>query len=211
MDLPEVKNQRQPSHSADTMTAIAACSKGREQMLYVLLSASGMRFGEALGLQIGKHISDDCLTLLIRQKVWNGRVQPFLKTENGVRDIDLHPDVAALLKRFIGIRTSGFLFCSKNGLPLLQSNVLRLSLHQLLKQLGQSKAGAHAFRRFRTTWLRKQHAPEDLIRFWLGWSNKSVADVYSKLKDDVTFRRKVAEQVGVGFELPWAKTEVAPN
>jgi hypothetical protein len=210
MDLPEVKNQRQPSHSGDTMTAIAAGSKGREQTLYVLLGASGMRFGEALGLEIGKHISDDCLTLLIRQKVWNGRVQPFLKTENGVRDIDLHPDVAAILKRFIGNRVSGFLFCSKNGLPLLQSNVLRLSLHQLLKQLGQPKAGAHAFRRFRTTWLRKQHAPEDLIRFWLGWSNKSVADVYSKLKDDVAFRRKVAEQVGIGFELPAEKTEVAP-
>jgi Phage integrase family len=210
MDLPEVKNQRQPSHSVDTMTAIAAGSKGREQMLYVLLAASGMRFGEALGLEIDKHISDGCSTLIIRQKAWNGHVQLFLKTENGIRDIDLHPDVAAMLKRYVGDRTSGFLFESKNGFPLLQSNVLRLSLHQLLKKLGQSKAGAHAFRRFRTTWLRKQHAPEDLIRFWLGWSNRSVADVYSKLKDDVAFRRKVAEQAGIGFELPAEKTEVAP-
>jgi integrase len=132
------------------------------------------------------------------------------KNENGVRDIDLHPDVAAMLKRFIASRSSGFLFCAKNGLPLLQSNVLRLSLHQLLKKLGQPKAGAHAFRRFRTTWLRKQHAPEDLIRFWLGWSNKSVADVYRKLMDDVAFRRKVAEQVGIGSELPTEKAEVAP-
>ena len=134
----------------------------------------------------------------------------FLKTANGVRDIDLHPDVAAMLQRFIGSRSSGFLFCSKNGLPLLQSNALRLSLHQLLKKLGQPKTGAHAFRRFRTTWLRKQHAPEDLIRFWLGWSNKSVADVYSKLKDDVAFRRKVAEQVGIGFDLPIEKVQAAP-
>ncbi len=157
-----------PSHSGEVMTEIAAGSKGREQMLFVLSGASGLRFGEALGLEIDKHVSDDCSMLLIRQKVWNGRVQPFLKTENGVRDIDLHPDVAAMLKRFIGNRISGFVFCSKNGLPLLQSNVLRLSLHQLLKKLGQPKAGAHAFRRFRTTWLRKQHAPEDLIRFWLG-------------------------------------------
>jgi hypothetical protein len=210
MDLPEVKSQPQPSHSGDTMSAIAAGSKGREQMLYVLLGASGMRFGEALGLEIDKHISEDRSTLLIRQKAWNGHVQPFLKTENGVRDIDLHPDVAAMLKTYVGNRTSGFLFGSKNGLPLLQSNVLRLSLHQLLKYLSQPKAGAHAFRRFRTTWLRKQHAPEDLIRFWLGWANKSVADVYSKLKDDVAFRRKVAEEVGIGFELPREKSEVAP-
>lgn len=107
MDLPEVKNQRQPAHSSEAMTAIVSGSKGREQMLYVLLGASGLRFGEALGLEVDKHISDDCYTLLIRQKAWNGRVQPFLKTENGVRDIDLHPDIAAMLKSFIGNRTSG--------------------------------------------------------------------------------------------------------
>jgi integrase len=210
MDLPEVKNQRQPTHSGETMTAIVAGSKGREQMLYVLLGATGLRFGEALGLEIDKHISDDCSTLLIRQKVWNGRVQLFLKTENGIRDIDLHPDVAAMLKRFIGNRTSSFLFSSKTGLPLLQSNVLRLSLHPALRKLGQPHSGAHAFRRFRTTWLRKQHAPEDLIRFWVGHANKSVTDVYSKLKEDVAFRKKVAEQVGIGFELPAQKPDLAP-
>lgn len=211
IDLPEVKDQRQPTHSSETMKAIAAGSKGREQMLYVLLGATGLRFGEAIGLEIDKHISDDFSTLHIRQKVWCGRVQTFLKTENGVRDIDLHPCISAMLKKFVRDRTSGLLFCSKNGLPLLQSNVLRLSLHQLLKKLGQPKSGAHAFRRFRTTWLRKQYAPEDLIRFWLGHANKSVTDVYSKLKEDVTFRKKVAEQVGIGFDLPVGKLEVAPN
>ena len=59
--------------------------------------------------------------------------------------------------------------------------------------------------------MRKQSAPEDLIRFWLGHANKSVTDGYSKLKDDVAFRKKVAEQVGVGFELPVEKPEVAPK
>jgi len=87
IDLPEVKDTRQPAHSIETMKAIAVGSEGREQMLYILLGASGLRFGEAFGLEIDKHISDDFSTLHIRQKVWNGRVQPFLKTENGVRDI----------------------------------------------------------------------------------------------------------------------------
>jgi integrase len=115
-------------------------------MLYVLLGATGLRFGEAFGLEIDKHISDDFSTLHIRQKVWSGQVQPFLKTGNGVRDVDLHPSIAAMLKRFIGNRTSGFLFRSKNGFPLLQSNVLKLSLHPLLERVGQPKSGAHAFR-----------------------------------------------------------------
>ena len=111
-------------------------------------------------------------------------------------------------------RSSGadrFLFCSKTGRPLLQSNVLRAYLYPLLERAGEQKAGAHAFRRFRTTWLRKQHAPEDLIRFWLGHDNRSITDTYCKLNEDVVFRKNVAEQVGIGFELPTENLEVAPN
>ena len=211
MDLPEVKNQRQPTYSSEMMKSIVAGSEGRERMIFLLLGATGIRIGEALGLEIGKHISKDFSTLYIRQKVWHGSVQMFLKTENSVRDVDMHSSIATLLERFVGKRTSGFLFCSKSGRPLLLSNVLRLSLHPLLAGLGQPKTGAHAFRRYRTTWLRKQHAPEDLIRFWLGHANKSITDVYSKLKDDVTFRKQVVEQLGIGFELPVEKLEVAPN
>jgi integrase len=211
IDLPEVKIQRQPTHTTESMTAIAVGSKGRERMLYVLLGATGMRIGEALGIEIDKHISDDFSTLQIRQKAWNGRIQPFLKSDNGIRDIDLHPFISTMLKTFVGDRPSGLLFCSKSGNPLLQSNILRLSLHPLLEKVKQPKSGAHAFRRFRATWLRKQRAPEDLIRFWLGHANQSVTDDYSKLKEDVAFRKKVAEQVGIGFELPATDEEVAPN
>jgi integrase len=211
IDLPEVKNQRQPTHTSEAMTAIAVGSKGRERMLYILLGATGMRIGEALGIEIDKHITDDFSTVQIRQKAWRGSIQLFLKTDNGLRDIDLHPSISAVLKAFIGDRTSGLLFFSKNGNPLLQSNVLRLSLHPLLEQLKQPKSGAHAFRRFRTTWLRKQRAPEDLVRFWLGHANQSVTDGYSKVKDDVMFRKKVVEQVGIGFEFPAVEVEVAPN
>lgn len=211
IDLPDVTNQHQPTFTSDAMKAITAASEGREQILHILLGATGMRIGEALGIEIDKHISDDFSTLHIRQKVWRGHVQPFLKSENGVRDIDLHSSVALRLKQFIGDRTSGLLFRSKNGRPLLQSNLLRSSLHPILKELNQPKSGAHAFRRFRTTWLRKQNAPEDLIRFWLGHANRSVTDAYSKLREDLAFRRKVAEEVGIGFELPAEKPQVAPN
>jgi integrase len=211
IDLPEVKNQRQPTYSTEVMKAIVASSKGRERMLFALLGSSGMRIGEALGIEIDKHISEDFSTLHIRQKVWHGSVQSFLKTDSGDRDIDLHPSIATMLRNFVGDRTSGFLFCSKNARPLLQTNVLRLSLHPLLRELKQPKTGAHAFRRFRTTWLRKQLAPEDLIRFWLGHANKSITDVYSKLKEDVEFRKKVAEQVGIGFELSEETPAFAPK
>jgi hypothetical protein len=61
---------------------------------------------------------------------------------------------------------------------------------------------AHAFRRFRVTRLRKQRAPEEIIRFWLSHSNRIITDDYFKMAEDVEFRKQVEEQVGVGFQLP---------
>jgi hypothetical protein len=53
--------------------------------------------------------------------------------------------------------------------------------------------------------------PEDLIHFWLGHAGKSVTDRYSKLKNDLEFRKKVTVRVGLGFEPPSKKTVVGPN
>jgi integrase len=79
-----------------------------------------------------------------------------------------------------------------------------------LEKLQQPKSGAHAFRRFRATWLRKQHAPEDLIRFWLGHENKSVTDVYSKLKEDVAFRKRSRNKSGSGLDFRLRSPKLHP-
>ena len=106
---------------------------------------------------------------------------------------------------------SDLLFQSKSGLPLQQSNILRRTLHPILENLGELTCGCHAFRRFRVTHLRKSGVPEDLIHFWLGHAGKSVTDDYSKLKDDLEFRKEVAVRVGLGFELPSEKVAVGLN
>ena len=36
-------------------------------------------------------------------------------------------------------------------------------------------------------------------------------DHYSKLKDDLEFRKQVAVRVGIGFELPSEKPSIGPN
>ena len=63
----------------------------------------------------------------------------------------------------------------------------------------------------RADWMRKNRTPGDLERFWLGHANKTVTDDYSRLKEDVTFRKEVAEKVGIAFELPTQSSVVAPN
>lgn len=97
-----------------------------------------------------------------------------------MRDVDIHPDIAALLRAFVGDRKSGFLSASRNGKPLSSSNVIRRHLHPALKKLGYvnthtgtHKAGNHAFRRFRNTYLRnKTVCPEALYNFWMGHAGK---------------------------------------
>jgi integrase len=87
----------------------------------------------------------------------------------------MHMPLAATLKEFIGSRTSGFLFQTKSGKPLTQRNIMRDSLHKL------GVRGFHAFRRFRVTHLRNQGTPEDILRFWIGHADQSVADRYNKM------------------------------
>jgi integrase len=213
VDMPVVDKSKQntPHFTSEVITGILASSKGYKQMFCALLGGTGLRAGEALGLEVDKHISDDFRTLYVRQKVRRGKLEDFLKTEGGRRDVDICPALAEMLKKYVGKRTSGYLFNNKNGNSFSQTNLLRRGLHPALKKLGQPKAGFHAFRRFRTTWLRKNRTPEDLIRFWLGHADESVTDGYSKLREDVEYRREVADKIGLGFEISPQTPDVVPN
>jgi len=135
------------------------------------------------------------------QSVWNGKEQD-PKTQNAVRDVDICSNLAALLKDYIGNRTDGFLFHADSGKPLLQRNVLRDGLNPILKKLNLKQDGKafHSFRRFRVMHLRKNRVPWDLEKFWIGHANKDVTDKYAaQLKEDVEWRKDVAEKTGLGL------------
>jgi len=213
MDIPEIEKQHRPYFTAEMVTAILSHAAERERVLYALLGGSGLRVGEALGLEVG-HVSPDGSTIDVRQSLWHESLQT-PKTRNAIRKVHLCRELAVLLKRFIGDRTGGFLFRNAKGKPLSQRNVLARSLHPILEQkLKTAKQGFHGFRRFRLTWLRKNRVPGDLERFWMGHSDQDVGDLYSKMEEEAEFCLKVSESVGLGFELPEEKpteaAEVAP-
>jgi integrase len=211
IDLPEDRNPKQPILASSVVTAIVGAPKEKYyRMFYALCASAGLRFGEALGIDIS-NISPDCATIKICQKAWRGQIHDYLKSESGKREVDLHPTVAEMLKDFIGERKSGLLFCNRRGRQLAQSNILRRSLHPILTSLEQPKTGCHAFRRFRITWLRRNLVPDELIRFWHGHAGRTMTDSYSKLKYDVEFRKQVVEKVGLGFGLPFETAAVGPN
>jgi len=107
-----------------------------------------------------------------------------------------------MLKDFIGTRTSGLLFQTSSGAQILQTNVLRDSLHPILKKLDHAKGGFNIFRRYRMTHLEKSDCPEALKHFWSGHAPKHVSERYVKLLTDRDFRLNWAEKIGLGFELP---------
>jgi integrase len=211
IDLPVVVKSKQntPSFSTDVMSGLAKWRFRQPQMLFILCGASGMRIGEALGLDIEKHISPDFRTVTIEQKVRHCKVEYRVKTDSAKRKVDLHPSVATLLQEFVGERRTGFLFQSRNGKPLSSSNILRRHLHPALKELGYlnqitgtCKAGSHAFRRFRNTFLKNHSScPRGLYKYWLGHAATEMSDLYDKVRHDVGFRREWAERCGIGFDL----------
>lgn len=83
--------------------------------------------------------------------------------------------------------------------------------YPILEELGINQAGFHAFRRFRVTHLRKNCAPEDLIRFWLGHDDNTVTNGYSQLREDVEYRHEVAEKMGTGFNIPAVVVQSVQN
>src|SRR5712692_856257 len=203
IDLPTVKASKQhtPTVEAKEVSDIVSKADGRYKVLYALLAGTGLRIGEALGLEIGEPsdersgISSDCKTIHVRKSIWRGKKQN-PKTDNAVRDIDVPASLAAMLKDFIGNRTSGFVFQTKIGRPLTPRNILRDSLRKI-----SDTATFHAFRRFRITNLREVGVPEDLVRFWVGHADKSVTDRYSKMKKRIPVRQEWSEKVGLGFDV----------
>jgi hypothetical protein len=203
IDAPMIDAQNQPTTNSEGVETILAKATGQYQVLYALLAGCGpLRAGEALGLAIGKHISSDCRTLNIRQKAKGGLIQPYLKTKNGVRDVDLCSNLAAMLRDFIGTRTSGLLFQTCTGAQLLQSNTLQDSLHPILDAMKHAKGGFNIFRRFRRTHLDKFDCPDALKHFWSGHAQTHVSERYVKLLEDRDYRLEWAERIAMGFTLP---------
>jgi integrase len=203
------KKQRKPAFTTNEVEQILARAKGRYKVLFALLAGTGMRIGEALGLKIGEHLSGDFTTIRVRQSVWRGSVQT-PKTDNAIREIDVHTSLAALLKASVGNRTIGFLFQTESGGPLTQRNIQRDGLGKIKRDMNlEAGKGFHSFRRFRAAHLRKNRAPWDLQKLWLGHANKDVTDRYAEqLKEDVDWRKQEVEIVGLGFTLPSVESSV---
>ena len=169
-----------------------------------LAAGTGIRISELLALEVGKHISSDGSALSIRQQrgKWGG-MESTPKTEAGLRDIDLCPQLAKMLRSYIGGRNSGFLFETENGKMLSPGNLWRDGFATIVREMGREGVRFHAFRRFREAVLQASECRELLIDYWMGHSNTDMGSRYAKqLVENRKFRAEWAEKVGLGFEIP---------
>ncbi len=207
--LPRVnpKKQRRPTLTAKEVTTLLSKAEGQYQMFYFFCLVTGMRVSEAVAVEIDKHVESDCSIIYVRQQREKREdcVKSHLKTESGCRDVDIHPDAAAILRNFISSRKSGFLFQSANGTMFDPRNIARDSLEDILQEMGRGEAGTlfNVFRRFREVVLQRSDARQILIDYWMGHSNASMGDRYGRqLVEDIEYRQEQVKKVGLGFELP---------
>lgn len=237
---PDVAKKEMKAFTSEQADAILSRSSGQYQAMFALLLASGIREGECMAFVIGGDkekvttLSSDCRILYVNTiLLQSGEIQDSPKTPAGRREVDIHPDIAKRLLALIGDRTSGYLFCSKNGTPLSYGNIRKNVLDNILydverpimkregrgwKKIGVNKIpgvvgppetegyGFHSFRRFRTTYLRTEAAVNDAyVTYWIGHGKKTITDEYTKIKQNTAKRRELCEQAGLGFKLPVQK------
>ena len=204
--LPKVnkREQHRPTFTAEEVVhIIKSCRRAIYRVAVVLLVTTGARIAELLALEVGKHISLDCTVVYIRQqRSRKGEIVPAVKTDAGYRDLDIHPQVAKMLREYIGDRKSGFLLETDTGNMLSPGNLYRDGLKTVLNGMGRSKVRFHAFRRFRQAVLERSEVRQLLIDFWLGHDSPDMSSRYAKqLTEDMEFRQDWAKKVGLGFEL----------
>ena len=122
-------------------------------MLFKLHFAGGMRFGELAGL----HVEDLGFTRSIvhirRSTLRLIETEP--KTDAGLRSVNVDPKAMAMVREFLGDRQTGRVFQSRNGTPLVHSNVNRYELKSICERIGIPMATTHAFRHGRISILRQ--------------------------------------------------------
>jgi integrase len=164
----------------------------RLETMYFLLSETGLRAGEMLGLKPGD-INFEQKTLTVNRSVYAAKTQD-PKTANAFRTISLSSRLCDSIRKETGGDQTQFLFQTKKGTPLYQTNVLR-KLHEVLKELKINRTGFHAFRRGNATILSELGAPVKTISYRQGrQSGNLTVDSYIQYKPSSD--REIAEKLG---------------
>lgn len=170
--------QERPYFTATQLAAIVGRAAPKYRALFATAAGTGMRAGELLGLRV-QDVDLKRGLIHVRQSVWNGEAQS-PKTANAYRWMPIDAELVQILRtHFTGRIKEGYVFQARNGAPLLQTNVLRRGLWPVLHALGIPKAGMHAFRHGRVSYLIEQGVALECIKQWIGHGSEEMIRRYT--------------------------------
>ena len=196
IDAPSVEDQKQPTIDASSLANALSKANPTDRALYALLAGSGLRISEALAV---KHGPDDRIgsfwvpqesKVIVRQQR-NGDTFGPTKTKAGVREIDLAPELNALLLEYVQTRVpaGSLLFVGSESSyreRMIENGIL---------------GGFHTLRRFRISHLQSVSVPGMLIKFWNGHAAGDITERYTKVGSEIQARKEQAAKAGLGFKL----------
>ncbi len=158
---------------ARKVKAIAKCYKPGEMARIVsaadepfgticfMLSVTGMRIGEALGVRT-EDLDFERKLIQVRHSVYAGQLGT-PKSEASMADLPMPPALEMRLKAYLASKHYrqnglGLLFANRRGRPFSANKLREKKLHPLLRSLGIPLAGFHAFRHGHATMLIDQGA-----------------------------------------------------
>lgn len=196
--LPVVPEGGQRWFTQDEIRRIVEAARKQYKVLFHLAGSSGLRAGELFGLHVDD-IDFERRMIHVRRSVWRGQeVTP--KTRSGYRDVFIDSVTVQLLKNYLGTRTAGRVFQTRNGTPLEDHNVVRQVLKPLCKRLGIAHGGMHAFRHGRVSHLQQNGVPPDFTKSQVGHSTLRMTSLYTHFSE--AFARETVEKNHLGLTLP---------
>jgi integrase len=158
--------------TAQEVERILDAAAGWPRVLYCVLAWSGLRIGEALGLD-WQHIDLERSLIRVRQQASRGLLRT-LKSRTSRADLPLHSDLQAVLTAYwhsCGSPAAGLIFGGAGGLPRSAQGIASRHLTPLLQKLQIDHAGPHAFRHSFCTRCWAAGLPANVIQRLMRHSN----------------------------------------
>ena len=145
--LPERNSYVAPHFTRAQIESIFSLAEEPWRTFFIVLALTGMRAGEALGLQwCDIDFAHHCIH--IRRSAWCGKIQS-TKSKTSSAPVTMPDALAAILSAHqerTKPNAQGFLFATRNGRPPSSNKVVEYKLWPILDALNIDRCGLHAFR-----------------------------------------------------------------
>jgi integrase len=185
--LPERNTHVAAHFTRSQVESIFALAQEPWHTFFILLTMSGMRAGEALGLQWGD-IDFERRCIHIRRSAWCGRVQS-TKSKGSAAPITLPPVLSTVLSEYKSTwkpNPGGFLFVTRNGRPPSSNKLVEYQLWPILDALGIPRCGLHAFRHTVASFIVDAGYSIEVAQQQLRHSNSQTTLGYTPFRGGVT-------------------------